>query len=108
MPRANAVSRMLSDAGHTKASSSSTRIRGFKIYRSGFVCRNRIDGSVRVEYDHGSTLRNVSESRRDEVQENHLNKYRKTLQSKYEVVGDGSVILGSFLIIRDRIERTED
>lgn len=102
MPRANAVSRMLSDAGKTKNSSSATRIKGFRIYRTGFRCTNREDGSVRVEHDMGESLRYASQERRDDVCRTHILEYKEVLVSKYTVDVTKDIFGHPVLSVRDK------
>lgn len=102
MPRANAVSRLLSSVGHQKATSSTTRIKGFHVYRAGFRCTNREDGSVRVEYDLGESLRYATQGRRDEVRRDNLQKFAADLKDRYEVTESLNAFNHPILTVRDR------
>lgn len=102
MPRANAVSRALTEAGHRRTSVSRKVVHGWTVHYAGFRCSNMSWGAVRVDYEAGSEASSMGRNQQEKTRKKFIAKYHATLETKYEVLGGEDMFGRTILMVRDR------
>lgn len=102
MARANAVSRVLAEAGHRRTSVSRKAVRGWTVHYAGFRCSNMSYGAVRVEYEAGSEASTMPKDHQVKTRRKFIDRYRATLETQYAVSETENMSGRPVLVIRDR------
>ena len=102
MPRANAVSRALTEAGHRRTSVSRKVVHGWTVHYAGFRCSNMSWGAVRVEYEAGSEAHSMGKNQQEKTRRLFIRRYRAVLEAKYAVSETENSFGRTVLVVRDR------
>jgi hypothetical protein len=101
---ASVVSNFLGRNGHTRSVYSSTRVRGYGRWTTGYEAKGQGDGSVRVEFVTGSGAFYADTAKKDADHAEALAKMAELLSQRYNVVKRTDFYANTFLVVTAKTE----